>query len=309
MNQDSHVQHEWGNENHPVTGDAAYDTFNKWGFEFEFRGTGYGKPTELWECGWQSSPVYGIGRGKFKYLKGTACEAYPEVRNSWLDQVDKVVCMGFNGIDFRMQNHSNMVSDYVNYGYNEPIINRYKEKYGVDIINEKADPLKIMSIRGEFYTLFLRDAEEIIHAAGRKLQIHLRHCYEDPILSYAHNELGFCSMPKVLLDWKKAIDLADEITIKDYYHNKYRTWMSKGIKEYARDQGKLVWTHCYIDQGNELNSDYIHAIEADEYIGGILLYEVANSERAHSRQGLISIHEDGDASYSQPNVEMLLSCI
>jgi len=61
------------------------------------------------------------------------------------------VKMGFDGIDFRLQNHSGMVTDYVNYGYNEPIIKRYKEKYGVDILKAEAEPLKIMEIRGEYF--------------------------------------------------------------------------------------------------------------------------------------------------------------
>jgi len=84
-------------------------------------------------------------------MPGTPCEAYPEVQEYWIEQVRRVLAMGFDGIDFRLQNHSGMVTDYVNYGYNEPIVRSYKEKYGINILKDKADPLKIMQIRGDYF--------------------------------------------------------------------------------------------------------------------------------------------------------------
>ncbi len=259
---------EWGLESRPVKGDDAEKSFMDWGFEFEFQGTGH------WGDGWVNSPVYGIAKGKRKYMAGTPCEAYPEVQDYWLDQVRRVIAMGFDGIDFRLQNHSGMVTDYINYGYNEPIINRYKEKFGIDILKVEADPLKIMEIRGEYFLSFLEKAANVIHYNGKKMQIHLRHAYESPQLSDDFNELGFWAMPKILFDWKKAIDLADEVTIKHYYHGNYRPWMGDSIKTYASKHGKRVWVHNYFTQGDGINYDFFRAIEKDERIGGILLYEV-----------------------------------
>jgi len=261
-------EREWGLEFFPVKGEEAARLFMEWGFEFEFYGAGF------WGDGWGSSPIYGIAKGKREYMAGTPCEAYPEVQEYWIDQVQRVVKMGFDGIDFRLQNHSGMVSDYINYGYNEPIIKRYKEKYRVDILKTKADPMKIMEIRGEYFLSFLEKAADIIHSSGKKMQVHLRHANEVPLLSDDFNELGFWAMPKLLLDWKKAIDLVDEVTIKDYYHGNYRSIMSDSIKTYASDNGKRVWVHNYFTQGDGVEYDFLNAIERDPKVGGILLYEV-----------------------------------
>tara|TARA_R110002049_G_scaffold307038_1_gene506605 strand:- start:169532 stop:171355 length:1824 start_codon:yes stop_codon:yes gene_type:complete len=259
---------EWGLEKRPVKGEEAAKSFMDWGFEFEFQGTGH------WGDGWVSSPLYGIAKGKRKYMAGTPCEAYAEVREYWLDQVQRVVKMGFDGIDFRLQNHSGMVSDYVNYGYNEPIVKRYKEKYGVDMLTADVDPLKIMEIRGEFFLLFLEKATDIIHDSGKKVQVHLRHAHEERVLSDEFNELGFWAMPKIVLDWKKVVDLVDEVTIKDYYHGDYRPKRANSIKTYANDKGKRVWVHNYFTQGDGVNFDFLNAIEQDKRIDGVLLYEV-----------------------------------
>lgn len=261
-------EREWGLEKRPVKGKEAEKLFMDWGFEFEFQGTGH------WGDGWVSSPLYGIAKGKRNYMGGTPCEAYPEVQEYWLEQVRRVVKMGFDGIDFRLQNHSGMVSDYVNYGYNKPIIKRYQEKYGVDVLKVEADPLKIMEIRGEYFLSFLEKAADIIHSSGKKMQVHLRHAHEEPVLSDEFNELGFWAMPKIKLDWKKAIDLADEVTIKHYAHGDYRPSLGGSIKTYASDQGKRVWVHNYFTQGDGVNFDFLNAIDNDKRIGGVLLYEV-----------------------------------
>ncbi len=258
----------WGLEKRPVKNKEALKLFMDWGFEFGFQGTGH------WGDGWVSSPLYGIAKGKRNYMGGTPCEAYPEVQEYWLEQVERAVEMGYDGIDFRLQNHSGMVSDYVNFGYNEPIVKRYKEKYDIDILKTAADPLKIMEIRGEYFLSFLEKAAETLHRSGKKMQIHLRHAHEDPGLFDDFNELGFWAMPKIALDWKKAIDLADEVTIKDYYHGDYRPGMGDSIKTYAYDNGKRVWVHNYFTQGDGVEYDFLNAIEKDERIGGVLLYEV-----------------------------------
>jgi len=88
-------------------GDAA-ELLSNWGFEFEWYGAGN------WGVGWKSNCAYGFARGQLPYMKGTLCEAYPEVTDYWLSQVERYVAMGFDGVDIRLQNHSGMVSDYSN---------------------------------------------------------------------------------------------------------------------------------------------------------------------------------------------------
>jgi hypothetical protein len=286
----------WGIEQQPRahfgSTEEAANAFAENGFEFDWHGSGF------WGQGWRQDRAYGLARGKMAFMKGTACEAIPEVRQYWLDWVDRCVAMGFDGVDVRLQSHSAMVSDYTEFGYNQPIVDRYRELHGIDILKAKADPLEVMRIRGEFFTQFLEEAADLLHGAGRKLQIHLRHAHEEPKLSHDFNELGFWAMPKIRLDWEKAVDLADEITLKHYYHNDYRPTLAKGIRERARAQGKPVWIHCYIAQGRELNDTFIDLVDGDREVAGVLLYETAHSSKNENNLGLIEQY--GPVGYNQP---------
>jgi hypothetical protein len=291
----------WGVEQQPRAHfgsvDEAASAFAEQGFEFEWHGSGF------WGQGWRRDRAYALARGKLAHMKGTACEAIPEVRQYWLDWVSQCVAMGFDGIDVRLQSHSAMVSDYTEFGYNPPIVDRYRELHGIDILQAKADPLEIMRIRGEFFGQFLEGAADLLHASGRKLQIHLRHAHEEPKLSHEFNELGFWAMPKIWLDWEKAVDVADEITLKHYYHNHYRPALARGIRERAKAQDKPVWVHCYIAQGRELNDTFLDAVDGDDEVAGVLLYETAHSSKNENNLGLIEQY--GPVGYNQPVADEL----
>jgi hypothetical protein len=279
------TEHHWGAEQMPARNlpleEGRMPQFADMGFEFDWHGSGF------WGSGMQTNNTFGIARGKLQRLKGTPCEAYPEVRDYWLEQVEHYIASGFDGVDFRLQNHSGMVSDYVQFGYNQPIVDRYREKHGIDILKEAGDPLKIMAIRGEFYLQFLEQAAGLLHQSGRTVQVHLRHANEAPRLSATFNELGFWAMPKVQVDWRQVVDLADEITLKHYYHNHYRPALGEQIKAYAAGQNKRVWAHSYISQGRELNETFMRALDTDPQIGGILLYETCHSAKNELNAGLI----------------------
>lgn len=298
----SSVERSWGMEQSPKQVaaediDAVARAFAEWGFEFEWLGTGFGSY-------WKGHSVYGIAKGKLKYMKGTPCEACPEVQDYWLDWADKCVEMGFDGIDFRLQNHSGMVSDYANYGFNEEIVERYRETYGEDMFAGSPDALRVMAVRGMFFTEFLEAAAERLHRSDRKVQIHLRHCHEFPKDSHLLNQLGFWAMPKVWYEnWRHLIDLSDEVTIKDYFHNHYQAGNASGIKAYAAGQGKRVWVHCYIAQGLELNSDFFAAVENDDLVGGVLLYETTHSNTNEVNLGLIEQY--GPVGLYEPVAKML----
>ncbi len=280
----------WGMEQiaRPIDDPAAAEAeLREWGFEFEWYGSGFRG------SGWKSAGAYGIARGHLATMKGTPCEAYPEVRSYWLDWVKTCIEMGFDGVDIRLQNHSGMVSDYANYGFNAPLVEAYQARHGVDILTEPHDPLKLMALRGEFFVDFVQEAARELQRAGRKLQIHLRHCHAQPRLSADINELGFWAMPKIWFqDWKALVDLADEVTLKDYHFNAYDPALAREIKEYAAQRGKRVWTHCYVSQGRELNEEFLNAVDADPGVAGILIYEVAHSETNEINYGLIEQYRE-----------------
>jgi hypothetical protein len=291
----------WGMEKHPRQ--SAMD-FHEWGFEFDWYGGG------IWfGDGWHNQRAYAIGRGKIMTMKGTHCEAYAEVREYWLDQIETLIDMGYDGVDIRLQNHSGMVSDIGNFGFNAPLMERYRETYGTDPMGEDFDPLKMMAVRGQFFQEFLEDAADLLHQSGRTMQVHLRHAHQEPRLSSDFNELGFWAMPKIWLkDWKGVVDLADEVTIKDYYWGNYNPDNAGEIKAYAHAQGKPVWIHNYVGQGDAIRADFINAVAEDPLVGGILLYEAFHSGKGSNEpnQGLIMV--DGEkVSYHEPAIQALRS--
>ena len=280
------------------------EDFRRQGFEFDWHGGGHYGP------GWNASQVIGMARGKNLYMKGSLCEGYPEVRKYWLEQVERLIAMGVDGIDFRLQSHSAMVSDYINYGYNEPLVTRYKEKYGVDILTEEADPLKLMAVRGSYYLEFLRSAAATLKEKGRKVQIHFRNAYENPKVSFDFGELGFWAMPKVFPDWREMLELADEVTIKDYNWARYVPEKSSEIKNEAHRQNKPVWIHCYIAQGGDLNEDFCNQVAGDERISGILLYEDGHSHNPNINNiGLIKVDQEDQPVYYQTVRQALKKCL
>ncbi|RXZ83700.1 hypothetical protein EBB07_04775 [Paenibacillaceae bacterium] len=278
----------------------ALAAFKQSGFEFEWYGSG------MWDAGWMSSPCYGIARGKMKYLKGTLCEAYPEVREYWLDRVDKLLAMGADGIDLRLQNHSSMISDYANYGYNLPIVEAYEQEYGVNILKEEADPLKLMRIRGNFYMRFVEEAARLIHSHHKKLHLHVRESLIQPKLSSAFGELGFWAMPKILPDWERLVELADEVTMKDYNWGDYSAARSSILKDRVSALGKPLWIHCYLAQGNDLNERFITELSKDARITGLLLYETGHNPYVNnSWQGIIEAKTGGEAVYHHEMVDKM----
>ena len=55
------------------------------------------------------------------------------------------------------------------FGYNEPIRQRYRASYGVDIRTEEFDVEKWHSIKGQFYTEMLSECARVAHEKGKKL--------------------------------------------------------------------------------------------------------------------------------------------
>ena len=261
------------------------DRFDNNGFEFEEMGPYY------WDCGWKDTSLFGIARGKVERLRGCLCEAYPEVQDHWLKQVERYIKLGCTGIEFRIQAHASSISDFINYGFNPPLIKAYKEKYGIDILEEPVDPIKMMFVRGIFFEEFLQKATNLLHNHNCKIQIQLNDCFEHPTTEVIFDKAGFWPMPKAIYDWKRTIDLADEITIKDYNWGKYNRDNASNIKEYCTKLNKPLWIHCYLQQGHDLNQNFIKEAENDSRVTGIMLYEVVWNEREND--GIIRVHDDG----------------
>jgi len=262
--------------------------FTENGFEFEKAGPYY------WDCGWYSGCLFAFARGKTKAIRGCLCEAYPEVRSHWFKQVKSFVEMGCDGVDIRLDNHGSSMTDFVNYGFNPPLVQAYKERYGVDILKQSPDPIKMMKLRGEFFELFVRQVAAFLHQRGLTVQMHLKDCYEHPTIDPTFHSAGFWCEPKVVPDWRRAVEIVDEITIKDYYFGKYDPNKASGIKDLASAAGKPLWVHCYLQQGHELTDEFVEAVKADPRVTGLLLYEVVWNRQEND--GIVRVDPDGRVS-------------
>ena len=262
----------WGDEGEAVKLTSADNKlmFTEYGFEFDWMGIGFSYDAFI------NCYSYGFARGKFEYAKGTPCEAYEEVREYWLSTVEYLLAMGYDGIDIRLQNHSGMISDYSSYGFNKPIVEKYLEKYGVDILAlEEVTPEvteNIMRIRGEYFMEFLAEASALVRGQGKTMMMHMRMSIVSPRLESAHNEIAFWAMPRIIYDWKAAVDLCDEITVKDYWNGSYDASVGMELKQYVHDSGKKLWMMCYVSS-NEMNFDFVSSFENDPYVDGVVLYE------------------------------------
>jgi len=65
-------------------------------------------------------------------LWGVYCFGYPEVVDYFLRHLDEVLDRGPDGVFFSNRTHSNMDLRCREYGFNEPVIQRYRERHGGD---------------------------------------------------------------------------------------------------------------------------------------------------------------------------------
>jgi hypothetical protein len=147
-----------------------------------------------------------MGLGRMRYLPGGLCEAYPEVRQWWMQQVENCIAAGVDGMDFRIGNH-NRTFDWPAYGFNEPIVRAFQDRYGVNILSEPFDRPALRRLRGEFYTKFLREASARLRQMGKTVLAHV-----DPRMrpSTEHGSM------EVHFDWEAWIQegLLDGVTLK-----------------------------------------------------------------------------------------------
>ena len=79
------------------------------------------------------------------------------------------------------------------------------------------------------------------------------------------------------MDWKRCVEIADEITIKDYYYKLYNPSSAGAIKDCAARLGKKLWVHCYYLQGDQYDEKFLREIGRDERVSGILIYDVGGN--------------------------------
>lgn len=102
-----------------------------------------------------------VSRDGQRYFRGTLCYAYPEVRAHRLAQLREVIDgYDVDGLYLCLRSHAGECeSSYVpdSFGYNQPIVDEYRRRHGIDIRTEPFDFAELYRLQGEGLTRFLRE--------------------------------------------------------------------------------------------------------------------------------------------------------
>ncbi|MHB8863964.1 MAG: hypothetical protein ACYC6N_16285 [Pirellulaceae bacterium] len=266
-------------------------TFPNYGFGFEisgYLGTAW-RPQDLLD-----EEIYldghrkilGLAKGKNPYISAL-CPAHREVKQYWLDQVQKFIDWGADGVDFRWPGHQDTM-DWVAYGFNQPVVEEFKNRYGVDIRTQEFDRDKWRKLLGEHYTDFYRQAKALLAQHGRKMQVDVL-AVDDPARSPPLQH--YCN---IFHDWPTWFSFADSVTLRRY-HRDFDTKPFRSVAvQYGLPTYYSVWSWMiWEDLTPEQISGKIREIwlEGNQ---GLVLYETA---------ALYRIKPDG--SFYQPRPELV----
>ena len=256
----------WGAERKPIhtSNKTASVSFKAWGFEFQYGGIGadFGD-------GWTNGYVYGLAIGSQNYLRGNLSESDSKVREYWLGEIDRFYAMGAETVIISLENSGGMVYNYTEYGFNYQFAKKYRELYGVDILTEDFDYLKLMEIRGSFFAGFLKKVDELADKNGKKWGVEMLSALENPTLDDDLNGLCHYKMSKIVFDWKEVVDLCDTVLIKDYQYEDYDKNVATEIRSYASEAQKQVLIMGYDFCGAD--EKFVAAATDDELNDRIIL--------------------------------------
>ena len=242
--------------------------------------SGQGPPT--------SDGVIALARGRNAYLSGAMCEAYPEVRDYWLGWVGQCIAAGVDGVDVRISNHSSWTNTPEMYGFNEPVVEEYERRYGVNPDTQPYELDAVGAIRGDFFDGFLRDAKRRLSAAGKKLSVHaeMESFRPDACQSRWRTRPG-----NITFNWRNWLrsGLADEATIFGRGWNPDRILgdpLTGEMLEEAGAAGVPVHLSKQVGHGQEMsNPDKLEYAYKDGRLAGFCFYETASMYDRDERVG------------------------
>ena len=219
-----------------------------------------------------------LSRDGQEYYQGVFCYAYPGVREHKLAMLAELAEYDIDGIFLSTRHHSRTQEfwdksmEFVdgkitfeeldryadrareNYGFNDPIVEEYKKRYGADIRTEEFDRELWNRLRGEYLTLFLSEARQLLSAKGRKLSMMVKD--ENRGKSIGGHQLGWI-LGDLYTDWEKWTEegLIDELCIYDeerltWWNFKQDNWQDGAldfIERYRNVAGDNVRLLLWLD--------------------------------------------------------------
>jgi hypothetical protein len=234
-----------------------------------------------------------VSRDGKECFKGVLCYAYPEVREHKLSQIKELIEYDVDGIYLCTRSHArhSETSTYPDkFGYNQPIVEEYKKRYKINILNEDFDKIAWYKLQGEYFTLFLQQVKKELKKKNIALCVGINHKDDLSIP-------GASPMIKLKFDWKRWIreGIVDELVFgvgqdlwdwlgkkwvisfnneyKDFYDNcKIYTWfLLWDFKEKYHSQIPILPT-----KPRKVIKEMIRSINLNRSIAGVILHETIN---------------------------------
>ena len=297
--------------------------FRSYGLEFD---SGYGPRLMSLDRAWKSDPqdlkpekvqitkwnehraelglgsgggFLGFARGKNEYLPTAPCEAYPEVQELWVWQIRRMLEKGVDGVVLRVSAHGTLTDEPYEYGFNEPIVKAYQERYGVDPLTQAYDPQLLAALRGEYYTRFVREASRRTRQAGKlfQVQVHTEAFRPDPvfgqIMGFPANlhfswrqwlEEGLVDAVTLRASWYEAAEdpLDGSPTHRSNLHNILEDPVVREVLEVTERMGLPVYMNRYVSRAIPIGEyvDNIQQLYHDRRFAGFDLYEFFHLARS-----------------------------
>ena len=231
--------------------------------------------------------VIAFARGRNAYLPSSLCEACPEVQAYWMEWVSECLLADVDGVDWRISNHSSWTDLPELYGFNEPILQEYERRYGLNPDVEPYDPELIGALRGEVYDRFLWGVKRRLSAAGKRLQLHLEVESFRPDAPPARRVTRPGNMS---FNWRRWLrtGLADEATLMGAIWTPQRIVADELGQEMVREAG-ASGVPIYLRHPVWLSRDgKVHAdrLECVYHAGGFSGYNLYETQGMYDPQGL-----------------------
>jgi len=212
-----------------------------------------------------------VACGKPEYLAGNLHPIYPEVRRHWLDMLRFCLERGVDGVNIRTSNHSRSPEAW-EYGFNEPVL---KAAGG------RTDYPTIRRINGDAYTLFLREARDLVKSYGKSITIHL---YSQMLMPDDRSTQLSYIPPNFDWQWETWVrEIADDLEFRGAWT--LRPWNLRQVVEtfssVTQAGNKPFYFQCNMKElgfagPHRFTAAEIEMVKRHPALDGLVLYETAN---------------------------------
>ena len=113
----------------------------------------------------EAHPEYWVlARDQKAPYRAIPCYAEKAVQEYRLAEIEELLARGVDGISFGLESHYSGVGVDApdSFGFNPPVVQAFKDRYGIDILKDDFDADKLCALNGEIFTGFLRRVRELL---------------------------------------------------------------------------------------------------------------------------------------------------